>query len=84
MVYKCSEVLQRTNVAVVEVVTPGTYENVGEGGTAATANTSHADMGFVHGEHRPLYLAHITLGRRKDPLYINMRNPIPPKSIKDP
>ena len=25
------------------------------------------------------YLAHITLGRKKDPFYINIRNPIPPK-----
>ena len=54
MVYKCSEVLQRTNVAVVEVVTPGTYENVDEGGTKAAAITSHADMRCVDGEHRPL------------------------------
>ena len=28
-------------------------------------------------------LAHITPGRQKDPLHINMGNPIPPKSIKD-
>ena len=30
------------------------------------------------------YLAHITLGRKKDPFYMNTRHPIPPTRIKDP
>ena len=33
--------------------------------------------------YNPHILAHITLGRKKDP-YINERNPIPPKNMKDP
>ena len=30
------------------------------------------------------YLAHITLGRKKDPIHQNIKNPLTPKSIKDP
>ena len=32
-----------------------------------------------HFYNRPLVLTHITLGRKKDPLYLNIRNPIPQK-----
>ena len=32
-----------------------------------------------HFQSRHLYLAHITLGRKRDPFYINIRNPIPQK-----
>ena len=34
--------------------------------------------------HRPQQLAHITLGRKQGSLYINIRNPIPPKVYRIP
>ena len=42
------------------------------------------DLGLGRRGHKRLvviafYLAHITLGRKKDPFFINIRNPIPQK-----
>ena len=39
------------------------------------------DWGFFRLEH---YLVHITLGRKKDPFFLNIRNPIPQKVKRIP